>query len=327
MGYYAVRAFFVLSGFVMTSALNEAYEHDGLRFWSNRLLRLLPPYYVTCVLTALCIKLYPDQAAVFMPRWGFEMTWHAIAENVMLAPLAFGGLKFRFVEPAWSVAVEMMMYFVLFVGMARSLRGALLSFAVGAAVHLYYLFSDAPFAERYFTPASALLSFSLGAALYFMRRDGAASISDKIGAFALAVWIINLFAQGWLFPAGYAEHAGYYVNTGLAALIVIFLAKGDPTHPFRKLDETLGRLSYPVFLSQWLGGFITYLAWSHLTWAKAPLRGWQLALAALPFILALSGALAAAHERFIEPLRAKVKSGGRPKYKHGLCPNLELKPE
>jgi peptidoglycan/LPS O-acetylase OafA/YrhL len=44
LGYYAVRAFFVLSGFAMTAALNEVYGFDGKRFWINRFLRLVPPY-------------------------------------------------------------------------------------------------------------------------------------------------------------------------------------------------------------------------------------------------------------------------------------------
>ena len=74
MGFYAVRAFFVLSGFVMTSALNEVYGRDGLRFWSNRFLRLLPPYYAVCLATALAIGLCPEHAAAFLPRWGFAMT-------------------------------------------------------------------------------------------------------------------------------------------------------------------------------------------------------------------------------------------------------------
>ena len=49
-GFYAVRGFFVISGLLMTAALNEAYGFDGLRFWVNRALRLLPPYYLVCAL-------------------------------------------------------------------------------------------------------------------------------------------------------------------------------------------------------------------------------------------------------------------------------------
>jgi peptidoglycan/LPS O-acetylase OafA/YrhL len=58
-GFYAVRGFFVLSGFLMTAALNEVYRFNGERFWTNRLLRLLPPYYMVCAAT-LAFVVYPE---------------------------------------------------------------------------------------------------------------------------------------------------------------------------------------------------------------------------------------------------------------------------
>ena len=35
-GYYAVRVFFILSGFVLTGALNEVYQFDATRFAVDR---------------------------------------------------------------------------------------------------------------------------------------------------------------------------------------------------------------------------------------------------------------------------------------------------
>ena len=58
-GFYAVRGFFVISGLMMTAALNEVYGFDGVRFWTNRALRLLPPYYFVCALTLLAIAVAP----------------------------------------------------------------------------------------------------------------------------------------------------------------------------------------------------------------------------------------------------------------------------
>jgi peptidoglycan/LPS O-acetylase OafA/YrhL len=306
MGFYAVRAFFVLSGFVMTSALNEIYRHDGFRFWSNRLLRLLPPYYLVCFATALAVRFYPDQAAAFLPRWGFAMTSDAVAENLILAPLAFTDLKFRLIPPAWSVAVEIMMYCVLYVGMARSLRGALLCLSLGVAIHCVWLLTGVPFDERYFTPASALLSFSLGATLYFFRRDEASPADTKLGALALIAWFVNLLFQGALFANGYALHAGFYVNTILAALIVVFLSRVDPGPRVRRIDTALGQLSYPVFLCQWLGGFFAYMLWS-----ETHARGWGFVLIALPIILLFSVAVALGHQILVEPLRARIRVGDR----------------
>jgi peptidoglycan/LPS O-acetylase OafA/YrhL len=302
MGFYAVRAFFVLSGFVMTSALNEVYGSDGFRFWSNRFLRLLPPYYAVCLATALAIRLCPEHAAAFQHRWGYAMTAHAVADNLLLVPLAFPELKFRFVPPAWSVAVELMMYFVLYAGMARSLRGALLCLTFGVAVQCAWLVLGASFDERYYASAGAVMSFALGATLYFARKDDARAADFRLGALATVGWVVNLLAEGPLFPDGYAFYGGFYVNTVLAALVVVFLTGLDPGPRLKKLDEALGHLSYPVFLCQWLGGFVAYLVWS-----GAPSRGWGLTLGALPVILALAAALAWASQVFIEPLRARIR--------------------
>jgi peptidoglycan/LPS O-acetylase OafA/YrhL len=135
LGYYAVRAFFVLSGFAITTALNEVYGFDGKRFWTNRFLRLAPPYLAVCLLTALAIRYSPAEAARFMPRWAFPATTGEIAENLIIVPLAFGGLQFRYIEPAWSLGVEIIMYALLWIGMARSSRGSLICFVNGAVYH------------------------------------------------------------------------------------------------------------------------------------------------------------------------------------------------
>ncbi len=195
------------------------------------------------------------------------------------------------------------MYFVLYVGMARSLRGALLCLAFGVAAHCAWLVMGAPFDERYFSAAAALLSFALGATLYFARRNDAKPADIRLGALATAGWAINLLAEGPLFPDGYALYGGFYVNIVLAALVVVFLSRLDPGPRLKGLDQALGHLSYPVFLCQWLGGFVAYLIWS-----GAPSRGWGLALGALPVILILSATLAWTSQLFIEPLRARIRA-------------------
>src|SRR5262249_32683113 len=68
-GYYAVHEFFVISGFLMTAALNEVYRFDGVRFWTNRLLRLLPLYYFVCVLTLAVIVILPTASEQYHIAW------------------------------------------------------------------------------------------------------------------------------------------------------------------------------------------------------------------------------------------------------------------
>jgi peptidoglycan/LPS O-acetylase OafA/YrhL len=110
-GFYAVRAFFVISGFLMTSALHEVYRFDGVRFWTNRLLRLLPPYYFVCLLTLAAIILLPSAAEQFHWRHsGSVAEWTSeVMANLLVFPLHFPSPEFRLVPPYWSVAVELEM--------------------------------------------------------------------------------------------------------------------------------------------------------------------------------------------------------------------------
>ena len=68
-GFYAVRGFFVISGFIMTLTLNETYAFDGARFWANRALRLLPPFYLVSLATLAAVFILPQQAADFLKFW------------------------------------------------------------------------------------------------------------------------------------------------------------------------------------------------------------------------------------------------------------------
>ena len=318
MGFYAVRAFFVLSGFVMTSALNDVYGHDGFRFWSNRLLRLLPPYYVVCLATAIAIRLSPDHAAAFLPRWGFAMTSSEFAQNLALAPMAFDALHFRLVPPAWSIAVEMMMYFMLYIGVARSLPGALLGFTMGVAFHCAWLSAGASFDDRYFTPGSALSEFFARSSALFPPQERPKEDQHRV-------------RQRWCSPAGSSiclprglcsptvmRSTRAFTSTSCSRLWSSFFCPiSVQDNGSGSLDAALGNLSYPVFLCQWLGGFIVYLMWS-----QGQPRSWQLALAALPIILLLSVALAWTHHLLVEPLRSRIR--GAPGFWGSRSPQREL---
>src|SRR5262245_66666265 len=68
-GFYAVRGFFVLSGFIITKALIEVYDFRGGPFWTNRMLRLLPPSYIVCGLTVLLVAVLSEQSVDLLNLW------------------------------------------------------------------------------------------------------------------------------------------------------------------------------------------------------------------------------------------------------------------
>ncbi|MGQ0446109.1 MAG: acyltransferase family protein [Beijerinckiaceae bacterium] len=306
LGYYAVRAFFVLSGFAMTAALNGVYGFDGKRFFINRFLRLVPLYLTVCFLTALAIRCYPLEAAQFMPRWASPASVADVAQNLSIIPLIYGGLQFRYIEPAWSLAFEIIMYAILWIGMARSVRGAFICFATGAAFNCYNLFIDAPFSERYFSLASSLLSFATGALIYFWCKRSTLLRRADFALFVSFAWLINFFAEGTLMPDGYPKFAGFYVNIALSALVVGSQPALRPGPLARRIDCVLGDLSYPIFLVHWLGAFAGYMVLS----STIP-RGWELVLASAPVIVIFAAALAWLNGHFVEPIRWRVRNAER----------------
>ncbi|WP_424361986.1 acyltransferase family protein [Methylocystis parvus] len=303
LGYYAVRAFFILSSFAMTAALHEHYRFDGARFWSNRFLKLAPTYFVVCALTSLAIGLFPQQAAYFMPRWAHQASLSDLIGNIAIVPIVFlGADRLIFIEPAWSLAVEIVMYAALFLFVARNAAFAFYGFALGFCFHLVATLSDAPFEQIYFSIEGAILSFSIGALAYFWSRQNSREIRPAAAFFVLTAWLVNLFAEGALAPIDYPRQAGFYVNILLSTLLCIALTSLKAPPKLRRIDGFLGDLSYPVFLVQWLGGFVGFMLLS-----GAALRGWTLLAAAVTPILLIAAALASLQRRYVEPLRGRIR--------------------
>jgi peptidoglycan/LPS O-acetylase OafA/YrhL len=298
-GYYAVRAFFILSGLMMTKALHENYQFNFFRFYSNRLLRILPLYLLVCVATLVVIRLFPEQTAQFMPRWSFDASVDNILQNFLLLPLAAGYLQFRFLEPAWSLAVELVMYLLLWVGIARSQRLAVLALIFGATYHLVLLANGAAFSVRYFSIPSAILSYSIGALVYFhydrLKNHG------WLGPLAAMAWFGNVLLGDMLWGAR-ANDVGFYANTilfGLAApcLLELRLSRAMAAH-----DRVLGQLSYPIFLVQWLAGFAGFLLLR-----ESEGRGVILFYLSIPVAVALGAVLTLANEWMVEPIRTSLR--------------------
>ena len=301
-GFYAVRGFFVLSGFLLTAALNEVYGFDAGRFWTNRLLRILPPYYVVCVLTFVAIALAPTGAAEFLKFWQPNPRPNDVLANLAVLPLQFTEARFRLVPPVWSIAVELVLYFALWAVIARREAWAWLGLVAGIAYHTACLYDGFAWGAVYFTAPSALLSFSLGALVYFWRRTGWLQVGPRAVLPALAAWLGNMVAGGSILPDSYVLGHGYYLGTILFSILVAGLAGWAPGARLRAIDRALGDLAYPVFLVHWLTAFLVASAFFPGTW-----RGWTLAAAATPAILALATVLAVLTRRYVEPLRSRLR--------------------
>jgi peptidoglycan/LPS O-acetylase OafA/YrhL len=309
-GYYAVRAFFVVSGFLITAALNEAYRFDGVRFWTGRLLRLLPLYYLVCLLTLAVVVQLPIEAEQYHFRWhvgdSFAKWGTEWVMNLMVLPLQYAATEFRLVPPYWSIAIELEMYLVLYLIAARNIHCALGLLAVGVAFHVVDSLFGLPWHTRYFTAAGAMMPYAYGALIYFLGQQGWFRVTPRVAALACALWLANMVLAGWLLPESYVYGAGYYLNDVVIAVVVAGLARRPFSGAVTRCDRALGEIAYPVFLSQWLVGFLVAFAFFPGTW-----RGWMLTLVATPFIIAAGFVLALVNRRLIEPLRLRLRDGPR----------------
>jgi len=297
-GFYAVRGFFVISGFVITAGLQEIYHFDGKRFWVNRLLRLLPPYIVVCLVTLLAVSWFPSEAATYLRSWRPDSTALETVLNLLVIPLEYSETHFRLVPPYWSVAVELQMYALLFIAGARNERLALATLWFGLVYHLACISSNLDFTARYHAAPSAALSFAAGAVIYFWCKRGALEVTPSAAALALVMWLANTVAADSALNDEYAYGPGYYFGTFLFVVVIAGLSRIEVAPLTRRIDQALGELAYPVFLVQWLAGFVTALALGSSEW-----RGWTLTFASLPLILIMAIALTLLNRRLIEPLR------------------------
>jgi len=331
LGQFSVNFFYVLSGFLMTLVLQQQYQFDWLRFSLNRFLRLYPTYFFFLTIGALVIFFGPD-ATKFHPCWTKNFLSGDVLGNILIFPWAFlsdhavssplaaftdhypahvDGMRFRIVTSSWSVAVEIVCYFLLWLFVARNRLCAALSFIVAAAYHFYVVTHFGSLEMTYFPIFAALLPFSCGACGYFLLKEIEGSnlysfISSQNPGFIFLV-AVTLFLLNWwgfyLFLGNSWYFTFYYINTGLALLVTMIFINCSLSKKGARMAQLLGDLSYPIFLSQYFGG---YLAWMVLGREQAP-RGWFIFILGYIFSLGLSLIAVRCIDRPLTILRDQVR--------------------
>jgi|GEM_PF-2220879 len=308
LGYYAVRGFFVISGLMMTAALNEVYRFDGARFWANRALRLLPPYYFVCALTLAAIAIAPREAAQYHKFWRDLPDAGNLLINLTVLPLQFPYGSIRLIPPFWSVAIEIDMYLLLFLVVSRRMSWAVIALVAGLSFQLACIYDAINWSLTYFTAPSAVLPFAVGAILYFLRQRGGWVASPPAAACAFAAWIANMLAGGAVLPEFYIFGWGYLLDTACFAVVVSGLS-GLSSQQFGPLlarfDRLFGEWSYFAFLVHWVAGFLIAGILLNGEW-----RGWSLLVAVTPLVVAASAAFSILNRKLVEPLRNRIRDPG-----------------
>ncbi|MET8912057.1 acyltransferase family protein [Micromonospora sp. NPDC004551] len=286
-GFLGVDAFFVLSGFLITSLLLSEHRDTGrvdlVAFWGRRVRRLLPALLLVLLVVLLVSRELMPATELGALRWdalaalGYAANWRManrdgdyFAATGSPSPL----------QHTWSLGIEEQFYLlwplllIALLGWAarrgparpgRRLGAALavvLLGAAGSALAEAALFSPDALDRVYYgtdTRAVALLAGAALAVLLARRNEAAARPGRRhpvLGALAVAgaavtgwCWATAEGGDAWLYRGGLTVAA-------LAVAAVIAHAVVSPASPTARLLALaplvrLGRISYGVYLWHW----------------------------------------------------------------------------
>lgn len=278
-GGFAVELFFMISGFYMALVLRKKYAGKTYEFYTNRLLRLLPTYYLILAANLVAILLF---------NAGEHMTRDALVDGVtgehrsalMLTNLtvvgqewasfmSFGpdgsyfdpaqtgslpGWKMLLIPQAWSISIELMFYMLApFIFSARGIKYIWVLLAVSLACRFAVIGFDLPYNSwaRRFLPC--VLCFFVAGGMVCQVRAKYADLIARIPMWSIVAAIVAFFLLLYKFRfPGYREYAFIYPVMAVFFAILLpvcFQRLGS------KFEELIGDLSFPMYLvhTLWIG--------------------------------------------------------------------------
>ena len=178
-GGFAVFAFFVLSGYLMTHIMHGTYGYTAggfAKYSVNRLLRIYPLYWLACVI-AFVILFSVDDATIarIAGGMGIPNSPKNLLSNIFIVvssrtwPLL--------IPPAWTLAVELIFYLLIGLGVSKTAIATAIWFGISVIYALTANVMNLGGDFTYFSPLSASLPFSVGA-LVFHFRGGAEKTAE-----------------------------------------------------------------------------------------------------------------------------------------------------
>jgi peptidoglycan/LPS O-acetylase OafA/YrhL len=271
IGGYAVFAFFILSGFLMTLIMHESYGYNisGFKKYAlNRFLRLYPMYWAVAIVSIAIIFIVSEdysilyKSSIRYPETLYELSSNALMIFPNLIPWTF---EPRLSPPTWALTIELFFYLCIGLGLSKTKKITCiwLLVSVGYFVISYLFMLDG--AHRYGTILAASLPFSLGSAAYHFRYEIYRLIqkfSVLSPVIVLILFIINGFVMSFISfievtNYKYFVEIGKYLNMMLATVCVVsFYFNSSSILINKKLDKFLGDFSYPIYLLHWQCGVL-----------------------------------------------------------------------
>lgn len=296
---HGVTLFFVLSGYLITSILNnnrENYDREKIKksrlirnFYMRRVLRIFPIYYLLII--ALFLFNYDNTRELFPWLVTYTTNIYQSIHNVSIG-------DFRHF---WSLAVEEQFYLfwpfvILFVRPKKTLTVILITIVLSLIVRFYlYFFVGKWMATAYFT-LSCMHALGLGALLAYIQiyqPKWSVTLTKPLWVYlAFGGYVVSLFIQTKLEMGWYKET----IDEFLFAILAFFIISRASVNGFtgigkRILENTFvtysGRISYGMYIIHFfIPGVYLYFALQF---------GWKLEHKLILFILYYAMTFAAAY--------------------------------
>ncbi len=285
IGNIGVMAFFILSGFIISEAIDRFCWGRPYSFLGNRFLRLIPPLWAAIGLSVLVHAALISHGARALPAAYFHadmLSIETILVNLTeLIPILnvnnVIGLKayYHFVSYAWAVFIEVMFYLSVFAiclltgrrFIDRYASAGVLLYCMGGGILLAHLCHE--YVHTLYRPLSFVPYFLLGVLLYRLRKGaGAVEWTGVVVVVPLMLVHFSRYMQGEV-PLDHAWVENLMTARELTALALLVMAAGliyplsyaDAGRRLKNADRWFGDLSYPLYLNHYaiVVGFATLL--------------------------------------------------------------------
>jgi peptidoglycan/LPS O-acetylase OafA/YrhL len=232
-GFLGVDLFFMISGFVIALSAENRSVRD---FLASRAARLLPAFWVCCLITWVAIKLDPGYRDV------------SLAQLVANLFLVLRPLGYAFVDGVyWSLVIEVRFYLMIALLMWCFGMKAFPTFlAVWLLFALVDTFLTLPSAIRFAVIPQFAACFVVGGALHLIRQRRHTRLSYGLFAVALALACHNATQKA----SPVFAFQGLVISAVLlfGAFLLWLFANGRPTGFARPWMAVAGSLTFPLYL-------------------------------------------------------------------------------
>jgi peptidoglycan/LPS O-acetylase OafA/YrhL len=244
---HAVIFFYVISGFLISFALENKYGDRFFEFYRSRFLRIFPLFWVLYgTMIALDYGMSRPNLETSVLSWlpGFTLLGSDWVICFFHYPAEYWGVFPPFLRPAWSLGAELTFYALAPFLLVRFPKLCLVAFSGSVAIRaaLVHQFGYDETWTFHFFPSTLMFFLSGHYARLIYRR-----FTHRLGSLNY-LWLVLFFGISFLNKSRLLPFDGLIFYIELIAFVLAIPFLFERTKDSRALNF-LGDLSYPLYLS------------------------------------------------------------------------------